>query len=415
MTLKTMPLCAAGIGLAVYLPWAGAEGFFEDSKATLELRNFYMSRDFRDGPGQSKRQEWGQGFILRYVSGYTPGVIGVGFDAIGMLGVKLDSGRGRSGTGLLPVQEDSGVPDSYSKAGGTLKVRVSDSELRVGTLIPRWPTLLSNNGRLLPQTFEGAQLQLKEWKALELTGATIQNTVYRDQSGATGLALNNKNRRFSGPLDGGDFNVLGATYRVGEATDLLAQYAVLEDVYTQRFYGLIDRRKGRWGAFTSDVRFFDSDDRGQARGGSIDNRALSLMGTYTLGSHSFGLGYQTMSGNSAFPYVAGTDPYLVNFVQVGDFAEKNERSWQARYDVDLARLGVPGLTFMTRYLEGRDAEVARAQGDGEREFDVEVQYVVQAGSLKGLSLRLRSATYRADFARDADDVRVIVSYPLSLL
>ncbi len=70
---------------------------------------------------------------------------------------------------------------------------------------------------------------------------------------------------------------------------------------------------------------------------------------------------------------------------------------------------------MTRYLEGRDAEVARAQGDGERELDVEVQYVVQAGSLKGLSLRLRSATYRADFARDADDVRVIVSYPLSLL
>nr|WP_308812291.1 OprD family porin [Pseudomonas entomophila] len=401
--------------MAVYLPLAGAEGFFEDSKASMELRNFYMSRDLRDGPGQSKRQEWGQGFILRYESGYTPGVIGLGFDAIGMLGVKLDSGRGRSGTGLLPVQDDGGVPDDYSKAGGTLKMKVSDSELRVGTLIPRWPTLVSNNGRLLPQTFDGAQLQVKTWKALELTGAKIQDTVYRDRSGSTGLALNNKNRRFSGPLDGGDFNMVGATYHAGEATDLLVQYAVLEDVYTQRFYGLTDRRKGAWGSFTSDVRLFDTDDTGQARGGSFDNRALSLMGTYKLGSHSFGLGYQTMSGNSGFPYVEGTDPYLVNFVQLGDFAEKDERSWQARYDLDLARVGLPGLTFMTRYLKGSDADVPRSAGEGERELDVEVQYVMQSGSFKGLSMRLRSATYRSDFARGADDVRVIVSYPLSLL
>lgn len=34
-----------------------AEGFLEDSRASLALRNFYMNRDFRDGPGQSKREE----------------------------------------------------------------------------------------------------------------------------------------------------------------------------------------------------------------------------------------------------------------------------------------------------------------------------------------------------------------------
>ncbi len=31
-------------------------------------------------------------------------------------------------------------------------------------------------------------------------------------------------------------------------------------------------------------------------------------------------GYQHMSGDSAFPYVDGSDPYLVNFVQINDFA-----------------------------------------------------------------------------------------------
>lgn len=412
---RHMPFLAAGISLAGYLPVAGAEGFFEDGKASMELRNFYMNRDFREGSGQSQREEWAQGFILRYESGYTAGTVGVGVDAIGMLGVKLDSGRGRSGTGLLPVQDDGGVDDDYAKAGATLKLKVSNSELRVGTLLPKWPTLAANNGRLLPQTFEGAQLQIGEFKPLELVGAHIRDTVYRDQSGSEGLSLNNKNRRFSGPLDGGDFDVLGATYRLGQATDLTAQYAVFEDIYRQQFYGFTDRRQGDWGALLSDVRLFVTDDEGQARGGAIDNQAFGAMGTYKAAGHSFGLGYQRMSGDSAFAYVNGTDPFLVNFVQVGDFAEKDERSWQARYDYDLAKLGVPGLTFMTRYTKGSGADVPGADGGGEREFDVELQYVVQSGALRGLSTRLRSATYRSDFSRDADDVRVIVSYPLSLL
>jgi len=78
-------------------------------------------------------------------------------------------------------------------------------------------------------------------------------------------------------------------------------------------------------------------------------------------------------------------------------------------------VGIPGLTFMTRYLRGSGADVRGADSGGERELDVELQYVFQSGSFKGLGVRLRSATYRSDFARDANDARVIISYPLSLL
>ncbi|UUW72827.1 OprD family porin [Pseudomonas oryzihabitans] len=409
------PILAAGLGIALLSPLTYAEGFLEDSKATLELRNFYMNRDFRDGSGQSKREEWGQGFILKYESGFTQGTLGFGLDALGLVGLKLDSGRGRTGTGLLPVDDEGRAPGEYAKAGATFKARLSRSELRIGTLLPRWPTLVTNNGRLLPQTFEGSQFEFKEIKGLTLTGANIQRTVYRDSSGADGLSLNNKNRRFSGSLEGGDFNVVGALYRFGTTTDVSAQYAVLEDVYRQRFLGLTDRRKGDWGAFLTEVRLFNSDDEGRARGGRIDNRAFSALGTYKRAGHSLGLGYQKMSGSTAFPYVNGTDPYLVNFVQVGDFAETNERSWQARYDYDLGQLGIPGLNFMTRFVRGSQAELRGGASGGERELDVELQYVLQGGSLKGLNLRLRSATYRSDFSRDANDVRVIASYPLSLL
>jgi hypothetical protein len=50
------------------------------------------------------------------------------------------------------------------------------------------------------------------------------------------------------------------------------------------------------------------------------------------------------------------------------------------------------------------------------ERDVEVKYVVQSGSMKDLSLRLRQATTRATaFESDLNEVRVIVEYPLAIL
>ncbi|KAB0562959.1 OprD family porin, partial [Helicobacter pullorum NCTC 12824] len=92
---------ASAAALAGFSPLSQA-AFFEDSSGTLETRNMYFNRDFRDGTSaqQSKRDEWAQGFMLNLQSGYTDGTVGFGVDALGMLGVKLDSSPDRTGTGL---------------------------------------------------------------------------------------------------------------------------------------------------------------------------------------------------------------------------------------------------------------------------------------------------------------------------
>lgn len=90
------------------------------------------------------------------------------------------------------------------------------------------------------------------------------------------------------------------------------------------------------------MRLALSRDTGGARGGRIDNRSFSGSLTYRLrNGQAFGLGYQRMSGDHGFPYLEGTDPYLVNFGQYNDFAEAGESSWQLRYDCDFAPLGCP--------------------------------------------------------------------------
>ena len=414
--LHTRPSAiASALALVGVAPLSQA-AFIEDSTATFETRNMYFNRDFHNEPSttQSKREEWAQGFMLNLESGFTEGTVGFGVDALGMLGVKLDSGKGRTGTGLLPTHDDGHAADEYSKLGLTGKVRVSATELKVGTLIPETPTLQPNDGRILPQTFEGALVTSREIKNLTFTGGRLEKAKDRNDTNKEDIALNNKNGRFLGSVEGNHFDMAGVDYKLTDRITGSYHFAQLDDVYRQHFVGLLATQPFGPGTLGADVRLAFSGDQGQARGGKIDNTSLSSLFSYALNGHKLSTGYQQMSGDSAFPYVDGADPYLVNFVQINDFAQADERSWQVRYDYDFAKLGVPGLTFMSRYLSGDN--VSRAAGGEGKEWErnTEFKYVVQSGALKNVAVRLRNATFRSNFSRDADEVRLLVSYSVAL-
>jgi len=406
---------ASAVALAGVAPISQA-AFFEDSTATFETRNMYFNRDFRDGTSaqQSKRDEWAQGFMLNFESGYTDGTVGFGLDALGMLGIKLDSSPDRTDTGLLPTHDDGKAADEYSKLGLTGKVKISQTELKVGTLIPELPTLQPNDGRILPQTFEGGLLTSKEVKGLTFTGGRLDKAKDRNDTNWEDLALNNKNGRFGGSFSADNLDLAGLDYQFTDRITGSYHFAQLDDIYRQHFIGMVATQPWGPGTFGADLRLAVSDDAGAAKAGNIDNTTVNGMLSYALGGHKVSAAWQQLSGDSAFPYVDGADPYLVNFVQINDFAGADERSWQARYDYNFAALGVPGLTFMTRYISGDN--VSRAAGGEGKEWErnTELKYVVQSGPLKNVAVRLRNATFRSNFARDADEVRLLVSYSLAL-
>ncbi|MCM2318635.1 MAG: OprD family porin, partial [Pseudomonas sp.] len=111
---------------ALSLP-AMAAGFIEESKATLNLRNYYINRDFRhaDSSAQSRAEEWTQSFILNVQSGYTPGPVGFGVDALGLYSVKLDGGEGTRGTQLLPIHDDGKPADDFGRLAVAGKAKLS--------------------------------------------------------------------------------------------------------------------------------------------------------------------------------------------------------------------------------------------------------------------------------------------------
>ena len=128
---------ALAVAVGVMAQQAGAAGFIEDSKATLGLRNFYINTDNRSGTNEpSRNEEWGQGFDLRFISGYTQGTVGFGIDAIGLLGVRLDSGggtNGNSGTAyggtVFPSESNGKAVDNFSSLGLTAKAKISQLSL----------------------------------------------------------------------------------------------------------------------------------------------------------------------------------------------------------------------------------------------------------------------------------------------
>ncbi|MDH1731646.1 OprD family porin [Pseudomonas chengduensis] len=438
-TSLALAVAASTLGLSQ----VAVADFIGDSKASLTMRNFYFDQNTVNTPDNNgEASEWGQGFILNYQSGFTEGTVGFGVDAVGMLGVRLDgggrntkAGRDRTPGQLFPLESDGSAVDEFSKGGLTGKVRVSKTEARIGTLTPRLPILVSNDGRMLPQLFEGGMITSNEIDNLTLTAGQIEHAVGRASSNSTGLSV------AGGTQESNKFYFAGGDWKIN--SDLTAQYyyANLEDYYKQHFAGLGHNLALGEGSLKTDLRYFrtTSDGKnGKEAGygvggytkngdGKIDNNTWSAAFTYSLGSHAVMLGHQRVSEDSNFVQLnqgglvnegaGGASVYLLTDRLVNSFTRAGERTTFGQYSYDFATLGVPGLKASVAYLKGTNVKVAGGNDAKEWERDIALDYAFQDGALKGLGLGWRYGVLRgnAPGQADTDQNRLFVSYTLPLM
>ncbi len=414
---------ALAVALAVPSSLMAAEGgFLADSTATLTARNYYFSRDYSDivGPNQqSKAEEWAQGFILNFKSGYTPGTLGFGVDAVGLLGLKLDSSRDRVNTGLLPVTDEGKAADEYSRLGAALKVKLSKTELKIGEQQLMLPVLYFGDIRLLPPTYQGASLVSNEIAGLTLQGGQLRSTSLRNEAGdeELGAMVGFAPRRNAGGLITTDrFNYAGADYAFNDNRSAVgAWYSQLQDLYNQRYFSLKHSEPvGDW-VLGASLGYFDSAEDGEQLIGKLDNQAAFSLLSAKYGGHTFYLGYQAMFGDDGLPRVFANVSPLGNEVPTFTFDSADERSWQARYDYDFAGMGMPGLVAGVRYIKGDNVDTGRGFEGKEWERDLDIGYVVQSGSLKGLGVKVRNVTARSNYRSDVDENRLIFNYTWNLL
>ncbi|OWL88877.1 OprD family porin [Halopseudomonas aestusnigri] len=403
---------AAGNGLIASQAMAEGEGFVEGASATLSNRTVYFNRDFRDNTaGQSKADETATGFLLNFQSGYTQGPIGFGADVLAMQGIKLDSGRGRSGTRLLELDDDGSAKDEYSEIRGAVKVAIlEDTVVRYGVHLPENPVAYYDDARLLPNHYQGYSITNSSIDGLFVeAGRLTDRSEMNDSSETDGALREDENLTYA-----------GGTYSFNDNLSVSLYGAEAEDFYDRYFVGAdwtLPLSEGT--SLSTSLAYYDTSDEDSTDGDEVDNQAASLSVTLSTGYHAFGVAYQQMRGDAGYYYTDG-DIYLANSIQYLDFNAKDEKSYQARYDYDFAGMGIPGLSFMTRYITSSsiDTDYVGIDRDSRWERNTELQYTVQNGFLEGLNVRWRNATIRQDANLDGGDVdenRLIVGYTWTLL
>ena len=465
MRMKTCTALALAIS-AASLPLAyaadatsaPANGFLEESQLTLLSRNVALYRNLKnnsnaaDNGGVNSSQnyvnEWGQAEMLTFTSGFTQGTVGFGVDAFANGAVRLTGGAGTGGSNVLPASNShcdalTGTcqgQDAFGLAGGAVKLRVSETELKVGNLQPNRPVFGYSDLYLMPQHFTGGLLTSNEIAGLALQGGHFTSGNAENSTNQDGnLGTTYGQTRFSRA----DF--IGGDYSFSDTLSGGLHASNYEDVWQQYYADLYHSLAlGEETSLNTTLAYYKTDDTGDAKAGKINTDAYSMALALVSGAHTLTIAHQSVNGSTPFDYLgvetgngkfnpAGSI-WLANSSQFADFNAPGEQSYKLQYDLDASSFGVPGLSFMTRYVRGSDADGSHADASGaygfysdltdgkEWERDIQVAYVVQAGPAKDLSVTLRQATYRGNSAMNAtnsgadnDEIRIITSYPLDIL
>ncbi|ANC02266.1 TPA: OprD family porin [Pseudomonas putida] len=408
---QTLPFALFGATALGTLPDAAlAAGFIEDSKATLNLRNFYINRNFVDPSNpQSKAEEWTQSFILDARSGFTEGPIGFGVDVLGLWSVKLDGGGGTYGTALLPRHDDGRPADDFGRLAVAGKARISKTELKIGEWMPVLPILRSDDGRSLPQTFRGGQVTSSEIAGLTLYGGQFRGNSPRNDASMEDMSFGR------GVSD--RFNFVGGEYSFNDKRTLVGLWnAQLKDVYQQQYLQLSHSQPlGDW-TLGANLGYFQGEDDGAERAGKLDNKTYSGMFSARYAGHTFWVGLQKVSGDTWMRVNGTSGGTLANDSYNASFDNANERSWQVRHDFNFVTVGIPGLSMMNRYISGRDVHSGAVSDGKEWVRESELAYVIQSGPFKDLSVKWRNSNIRRSFSNNEfDENRLIFNYPLSIL
>lgn len=443
MPFKKKPNTALSLAIVLAAPTvvAAEGGFLEDASFKVLNRNFYYSHDYRSGDSgsdpqtgerRSRHAEWAHGIMANFESGFTQGVVGFGVDAhaYAMFNLGDDDdliGNGVSRPGLVARYNDGDPKDRYGKAGGALKLRAFGTELHYGDVRPTSPVLTASDIRLLPQTLRGFMFRSNAIEGLSLQGGKLDSSSDRTASSHGGDLGTAYGGRFK---DADDVIYLGGDYKYKDALTLKLHTSQLDEIWRQSFASadwIWPLAEGL--NFNAGFNYYRTRDTGKALLGEIDNDSWSTHVGLGAGAQKFTLAYTRIDGDTPFDYVWNTyNLQLDSASQVSDFNNPNERIWTARYDLDFAAFGIPGLTLTARYVRGSDIDGTNAGpgyagytgiSDGKHwERDLWLGYVVQSGPAKGLTFKALQGTHRVGGDHTAennvDQLRLIVEYPLDL-
>lgn len=414
---------AALISSAYASEQSETKGFVEGASASVLLRNGFIQRDKKDGVHDTN--SWLQSVMLNLESGFTQGPVGFAAGVVGDFSFKLGDNY-HAGNSMIALKNDGQKDanghvnpyDQWTRGGGYVKARASNTTLTYGTQILDLPVLASMTTRNVPEYFEGTLITSHEIKNLEVVAGKFTKNQLPEHIASD---QNHLDRAY----------VWGAKYQFNDQLKAAYYGADLKDKL-ERHYANVNYKQtlANKDSLTYDFSGyhtkFEPGTTYSATGPANEdkkNNIWAVSATYNTGPHTGMLAYQQNTGNVGYDYGqngdGGQSIYLPNSY-LSDFIGNHEKSVQLQYTYDFADLAVPGLSWTTAYVYGWDIRVNNLTDDAkEREFFNQVSYKVQTGPAKDLNIRVRNSIYRASdeyqtnaYIGDTNEWRIFVDFPI---
>ena len=417
-----------------------ANGFIDGQSLSGSTRNWYAHEratraplwKYYKGDGTRhdthSRDNWVQGTILNYSSGFTQGTVGFAVEAAGYNAIALQQGRAAiAGPNNRTLTHSDGDPvGQWSKMGlANVKARVSNTTLTVGRQSVDTPMIAYIGNRALPSSFQGAFLHSAEFDNLSLDLGTFDRvsprteqslSKFRSEYGATGVETDRA-------------STAGVNYQPFKSLTTSLYATKVDDFWNQYYFGashvLGDNAVL---ALTTGLNYYKTVDEGSKKMGEIDNDTYSLSFGLTHQAHTLTASWQQVNGNEYFDYLHETNGiYLANSL-LSDFNGPNEKSLQIAYVLNMAPYGVPGLKFNLynargwgidgTHYRGTAYDVNGLDGETHYEWGIGTSYAVQSGPFKDTSIRATYTAHRASKAQadgSLDEFRLVTTIPFNIL
>jgi len=374
------------------------------------LKNAYINRDF-DNPNLKDTGSWSQAASLFYKSKMqeTPLYIAdkpitIGADASVQYAVRLSKDKHVADT-VLPfdVQTQSQASD-YLKYGATLKLGYDKTLLSVGELWLDLPVTAVDASRQLLTSYWGTNLK-----------SQISDQLYAEIGRVEKVSPRNEEdfKKFSFTANGktvysDGLNYLDLRYQLTPSLKAEYYFGNLEDLYNKHYVGLEHQWKQPNFSLSSKFKYFNA--KNDDHNFDIDAQNIGLLEMLKVNNQSFGIGYQQIIGESAYPLPDGFLPetYFINWNATG-FFKKNEKSYHLMYGYDFKDY-VPGLNAMVKYVYGHDFKAANGEKNHESESNLILNYAFQQPYLKGVSLQYIRIDYDVKHGNDFGEDRLFVNY-----
>lgn len=375
---------------------------WKDTTFDVQARTFYLDRDKYD---DSQSTAWALGGSAGFKTGYFRERFA--FGATGYTSQRLYGPDDKDGTLLLkPGQEGYTV---LGEAYGELLIN-DDTRLKLGRFGIDTPYVNRNDARMTPNTFQALTVQgvyggddgAPQWK---FGAGYFDKIKERNADNFVSMA-----RDAGAPswVDRGVYT-LGANYtrdRLSAGAIYYHSNDIISIFYTEAKYAF---PLGDTAKLNLALQYSDQDSAGDnlLRGDEFSARQWG--GKLELGYKGalFTTGYTRASGGTNMQNPWSGYPGYTS-VQVEDFNRNGEGAWllRAAYNVQ----SVKGLSFYALYVDGSDPDAPTEYAKDE--YNLNAQWTVADGPLKGLMMRVRYAhvSQKGPLTSDLDDLRLLVYY-----